>query len=92
VLHQLAAGRRDVLAEVLQNLESEELLVVERAFELVALGVQRANPAVAAALAACAPNATHTDAPVVHAAVAPRGAVAANEGPAANTLPAANVS
>src|SRR3954470_20287702 len=44
VLHQMAAGRREVLAEVLQNLESEELAIVERAFELVALGVHRANP------------------------------------------------
>ena len=39
VLHQMAAGRREVLAEVLQRLEPEELAIVERAFELVALGV-----------------------------------------------------
>ena len=55
VLHQMAAGRREVLAEVLQQLEAEELDIVERAFELVALGVQRASPSAAAALLACSP-------------------------------------
>lgn len=59
VLHQMAAGRREILAEVLQRLSAEELATVERAFELVALGVQRASPSAAAAPATCAPTATH---------------------------------
>ena len=44
VLQQMAAGRREVLAEVLQRLEPEELAIVERAFELVHAGVQRCEP------------------------------------------------
>ena len=59
VLHQMAAGRREVLAEVLRKLEPEELAVVERAFALVSAGVQRGNPAAGAALDACAPG-VHT--------------------------------
>src|SRR4051794_3217143 len=55
VLHQIAAGRLEVLAEVLQQLAPEELAIVERAFDLVSVGVQRANPAAGAALAACNP-------------------------------------
>src|SRR4051794_36092330 len=55
VLHRMAAGRREVLAEVLQQLSAEELETVERAFDLVSVGVQRANPAAGAALAACNP-------------------------------------
>jgi len=55
VLHQMAAGRREVLAEVLQQLSPEELETVERAFDLVSVGVQRANPSAGAALAACNP-------------------------------------
>jgi DNA-binding MarR family transcriptional regulator len=54
VLHQMAAGRREVLAEVLHQLTPEELAIVERAFGLVAEGVQRANPS--AALAICEPR------------------------------------
>ncbi|MFN8637730.1 MAG: MarR family transcriptional regulator [Chloroflexota bacterium] len=42
VVQQMAAGRREVLAEVLQRLDSDELALVERAFELVHVGVQRA--------------------------------------------------
>ena len=60
VLHQMAAGRREILAEVLQRLSAEELATVERAFELVALGVQRASPSAAAAPATSAPTATHS--------------------------------
>jgi DNA-binding MarR family transcriptional regulator len=43
VLQQMAAGRREVLAEVLQQLEPDELAVVERAFELVYRGVERSR-------------------------------------------------
>jgi DNA-binding MarR family transcriptional regulator len=46
VLQQMSAGRREVLAEVLQRLEPEELAIVERAFELVTLGIERAGPPV----------------------------------------------
>src|SRR5215213_184696 len=56
VLHQMAAGRREILAEVLRKLEPEELAVVERAFALVALGVQRASPSAAASLDGCCPS------------------------------------
>jgi hypothetical protein len=55
VLQQMAAGRREVLAEVLQHLAPEELETVERAFALVALGVRRTSPTAEAALAACLP-------------------------------------
>jgi DNA-binding MarR family transcriptional regulator len=55
VLQQMAAGRREVLAEVLQHLAPEELETVERGFGLVALGVQRTSPTAEAALGACLP-------------------------------------
>lgn len=42
VLQQMAAGRRELLAEILQCLNPDELAVVERAFELVHVGIQRA--------------------------------------------------
>jgi hypothetical protein len=80
VIHQMAAGRREVLAEVLQQLEPDELAIVEQAFGLVALGVQRANPSAAAGLASCGPGAAVKPSPVA-------GAVSA-----ANTDAASNVS
>jgi DNA-binding MarR family transcriptional regulator len=92
VLHQMAAGRREVLAEVLQNLEPEELATVERAFALVALGVQRANPAAAAALAACGPKGAPGDPLHVSGAATASGARSTHERAAANTAQAANVS
>jgi DNA-binding MarR family transcriptional regulator len=55
VLQQMAAGRREILAEVLHHLDAEELATVDRAFELVAQGVIRASPTAAAALAPCCP-------------------------------------
>jgi DNA-binding MarR family transcriptional regulator len=92
VLHQMAAGRREVLAEVLQNLEPEELAIVERAFALVALGVQRANPTAAAALAACGPKVSPSALSVVSGVAAVSDAMPARGSVAANTTPAANVS
>jgi DNA-binding MarR family transcriptional regulator len=98
VLHQMAAGRREVLAEVLQKLEPDELAIVERAFALVALGVQRANPAAGAALAACGTKVAPGDswgpgrAATVSVAATASGAATANDAVAANTEPAANVS
>jgi DNA-binding MarR family transcriptional regulator len=49
ILQQMAAGRREVLAEVLQHLSPEELAIVERAFELVYLGIERSSLLVSAA-------------------------------------------
>jgi DNA-binding MarR family transcriptional regulator len=43
VLQRMAAGRREVLAEVLRHLTAEELATVERAFELVYRGVERSS-------------------------------------------------
>lgn len=77
VLHQMAAGRREVLAEVLQQLAPAELAIVEQAFGLMVQGVQRANPAAAVALASCGPPNTSTQSPVVSAAsVAGAGSIA----------------
>ena len=93
-----------MLAEVLQRLEREELAIVERAFELVALGVQRADPAAAAALAVCGPKVapgepvvvtgttTANEAATVKAVLVASTAPAANEAMAANTTPTASVS
>jgi DNA-binding MarR family transcriptional regulator len=90
VLQQMAAGRREVLAEVLQRLEPEELAIVERAFELVALGVQRADPAAAAALAACGPKASSSESVVVMGAATVKDALVASAAPARNEAVAAN--
>jgi MarR family transcriptional regulator, organic hydroperoxide resistance regulator len=83
VIHQMAAGRREVLAEVLHQLEPEELAIVERAFELVALGVQRANPAAAAGLAACGPAGASVGAPVASTAPGANMAAASTVSPTA---------
>lgn len=102
VLHQMAAGRREVLAGVLQQLTPEELEIVERAFGLVAQGVQRTNPAAAAALTACGPPGAGHRAPAASApatANAPAASAPAtanvpadSDAPAANAAFASNVS
>jgi DNA-binding MarR family transcriptional regulator len=86
VLQQMAAGRREVLAEVLQQLTSEELQMVERAFSLVSAGVQRANPAAGASLAACSPRSSEGP----HAGASPHaGHMSARASIATSTRPTA---
>jgi DNA-binding MarR family transcriptional regulator len=89
VLHQMAAGRREILAEVLQQLTPAELVVVDRAFALVAEGVQRANPTAEVALAACGPRDPNT---VPHLAAVGRSTPPVDEIPHDGPKPAvANV-
>lgn len=68
-LQQLAAGRREVLAAVLQYLQPDELDIVSQAFELVHQAIERSHGAAS----------PHLGNPCSHESPAPHAPVSADE-------------